>query len=55
MKCTGTHSTNECTKSAENSKAKCDHCGKDHPANYRGYEDAKELQTSAKKASGLES
>lgn len=43
VKCAGYHLTIECKKAA-NAKSKCIHCGKDHPANYRGCLVAKELQ-----------
>jgi hypothetical protein len=35
VKCAGPHSTEQCTKSAE-TPAKCIHCRRDHPTNYKG-------------------
>jgi hypothetical protein len=43
VKCAGPHLTIECTK-PNSAQPKCCHCGKSHPANYRGCEVIKELQ-----------
>lgn len=43
VKCAGKHTTADCQK-PKNVEPKCVHCGKNHPANYRGCEVAKELQ-----------
>lgn len=43
VKCTDKHITKDCTK-PENTKPKCVHYGENHPANYRGYIVAKEIQ-----------
>lgn len=43
VKCAGNHFTTDCDK-PQNEKPKCSHCGKEHPANYRGCEVIKELQ-----------
>lgn len=43
VKCAGAHLTSECRK-PDTIQPKCCHCGKNHPANYRGCEVIKELQ-----------
>jgi hypothetical protein len=43
VKCTGKHFTRDCTK-PKDVPPKCVHCGKNHPANYRGCLVAKEMQ-----------
>jgi hypothetical protein len=45
VKCAGKHHTKECRKPKE-AQPKCLHCGKVHPANYRGCSVATELQKS---------
>jgi hypothetical protein len=43
VKCAGPHLTSTCIK-PNSTQPKCCHCGKNHPANYRGCEVIKELQ-----------
>jgi uncharacterized protein (DUF2249 family) len=43
VKCDGPHLTSNCNKPTTE-QPKCYHCGKNHPANYRGCEVIKELQ-----------
>ena len=43
VRCAGNHLTADCTK-PRNTPAKCVNCNEAHPANYRGYTIAKELQ-----------
>jgi hypothetical protein len=43
VKCAGPHLTSECDKPLT-AQPKCCHCGKNHPASYRGYEVIKALQ-----------
>jgi hypothetical protein len=43
VKCAGPHLTSECDK-PQTTQRKCCHCGKNHPASYRGCEVIKALQ-----------
>lgn len=44
VKCTGNHSTTECSRKAKDQEVKCVNCGENHPANYRGCLVHKQLQ-----------
>lgn len=43
VRCTGFHYTKDCDK-PKDTQPRCIHCGKNHPANYRGCIVAKEIQ-----------